>query len=94
MILLDLLDDFIEYLQIYKNQSLIAKIFGVYTIKTDRFVPVDMIVMENTAKISHQSFDKLVFDIKGSTHARKTFLTEETKFFWKNQLNYKKVLKD
>lgn len=48
----NMLDDFIRYFTENKN-SLIAKIFGLYTIKTDRFKSVDMIIMENTAHIKN-----------------------------------------
>lgn len=47
---MNMLDDFIYYLIINDNRSLIAKIFGLFTIRTDRFKPIDMIIMENTAQ--------------------------------------------
>lgn len=73
-VILDLLDDFIDYLRDNNNQSLIAKIYGVYTIKTSYFVPVDMIVMENTTQIQDIDNMKLIFDMKGNTFKRSTKL--------------------
>ena len=68
-IALNMLDNFIEYCENHK--TLIAKIYGIYTIKTDAFSPVDVIVMENTARLRSQNSLKLVFDLKGSTVNRK-----------------------
>lgn len=46
-LLLEMLDDMIEYFEEIEGKSLIAKIFGAYTIKTEHFVPVHIILMEN-----------------------------------------------
>jgi len=48
-VLLGMLDDFIEYLEGNNNQTLIAKVYGCYTIETDTFSELDVIVMQNTA---------------------------------------------
>lgn len=78
-----MLDHFISYLLENNNNSLIAKIFGVFTIKTDRFKPVDMIIMENTARIVNAKWNLLKFDLKGSTFNRETQLREDEKNFWR-----------
>lgn len=88
-----MLDSFISYLEENNNESLIAKIFGVYTIKTNKFKAVDMVIMENTAQITNKQNWKMTFDLKGSTFNRYTKLHKHH-MFWKNTLNTKAVLKD
>jgi 1-phosphatidylinositol-4-phosphate 5-kinase len=90
-ILLNMLDDFIKYLESVDNKSLIAKIYGCFTIKTNMFVPLDVIVMENTAKMMSSLSDKMSFDLKGSTFNRKQKVPNK---FWDKKLDSSKVLKD
>ena len=47
--LLSMLSDLIRHFSQYPN-SLITKIYGLFTIKTQKFAPVDIIIMENTTK--------------------------------------------
>jgi hypothetical protein len=72
-----MMDDFIRHLQENGNQSLIAKIYGVYTIKTDRFAPLDFIIMENTVKLVDPNNQTVCFDLKGSTFNRFTKLEND-----------------
>ena len=44
-----MLDEMIDYLDCKQNKSLLARIYGVFTIKTSVFAPVDIIIMQNTA---------------------------------------------
>ena len=46
-VLLKILDDMIVHFKNY-DQSLIAKIYGMYTIQTNKFASVDIIIMQNT----------------------------------------------
>ena len=48
-----------------------AKIYGIFEIQTEYFEKIDVIVMENTAKIIEKSSKKLCFDLKGSHTNRK-----------------------
>lgn len=86
-----MLDSYIDHIKKTQNRSLIARIYGIYTIKTNYFDPVDIVVMQNTVKLSDKKNHKLTFDIKGSTINRKVNFEEK---FWMNQLNHKKVMKD
>ena len=43
--MLNILDDYIKHIKDTKNQSLLARIYGVFTIKTNYFSPLDVIVM-------------------------------------------------
>ena len=44
-VILDILDDLINYYQAVNNQSLIAKIYGVFTIKTNIFNTIHVLIM-------------------------------------------------
>ena len=91
--MLDILDDYIDHIRKTKNKSLLARIYGIYTIKTDYFDPLDIIIMQNTAVLRNKRNNKLTFDIKGSYVGRKEKFKSDEKFWLKN-LNCKKVLKD
>ena len=65
-LILEILDPMIEYFQTVKNQTLLARIFGLYTIHSQEFVPIHLILMENTMRVESKCNEKVVFDIKGS----------------------------
>jgi 1-phosphatidylinositol-4-phosphate 5-kinase len=46
--LLSILDSFIKHFVLNKD-SLISRIYGIYTLMTDDFKPIDIIVMQSTA---------------------------------------------
>lgn len=49
------------------SYSLIARIYGVYQIKMDGIVPINILLMANTMQILSQSSDiSKVYDLKGS----------------------------
>ena len=91
--MLEILDDYIDHIRKTKNKSLLARIYGIYTVKTDYFDPLDIIVMQNTAVLRNKKNDKLTFDLKGSYVGRKEHFSPDEKF-WLKDLNCKKVLKD
>lgn len=91
--LLKILDKYIEHLESAEH-SLIAKIFGLYTVKSKQFKQVHLILMENTVQLRDPRSDLLYFDLKGSTIAREVKLKENADGFWKKSLNYKGDLKD
>ena len=43
-----MLDSFINHIVLTNNKSLISRIYGVFTIKTNIFAPIDIIIMQNT----------------------------------------------
>jgi 1-phosphatidylinositol-4-phosphate 5-kinase len=51
--------------------SLIAKILGVFTVKSNRMGTVHIMLMENTLHYENSLQVKYVFDLKGSTIGRK-----------------------
>jgi len=90
-IILNMVDDIIVHIKNCKNKSLLARIYGVFTIQTDMFDPLNIIIMENTSRDKYKGGNKMIFDIKGSTTNRKVHKGER---FWKKKWNYSKVLKD
>ena len=55
-----------------KNEnSLLAKIFGVFTITTEHMKEVHVMLMENTVQLKNPKNLQYVFDLKGSTVDRK-----------------------
>ena len=53
-------------------RSLITKIFGVFTVKTDATNSVYLMLMENTLQLKSSDGLKYIFDLKGSLVDRKT----------------------
>ncbi len=43
-----MLDSYLEHIIDAKNNSILARIYGIFTIKTDYFDDLDVIIMENT----------------------------------------------
>ena len=43
--MINMVDDLIKHLEKRNNKSLLAKIYGIYTIKTNAFKDVDFLVM-------------------------------------------------
>lgn len=93
-VLFGMLDKMIEYFKECDNFSLLARIYGVFTLKTNIFSPLDVIVMQNTIKMKNLRNQRIIFDLKGSTIKRYVNLPKDEKFFWKSSLNHKRVLKD
>ena len=64
--MLRLLPDYISHLKSHKN-TLLGKIFGVFTVKADSFNEVHVVLMENTLRLKNPDNLKYIFDLKGST---------------------------
>ena len=58
------------------NKSFLAKIYAIYTIRTNVFRPLDIIIMQNTAILRDKTSQKMSFDLKGSLYKRYTDLGE------------------
>lgn len=50
-ILFEMLDKMIEHFKESNNFSFLARIYGVFTLRTNIFSPLDVIVMQNTIKM-------------------------------------------
>ena len=66
--LLGMMNDLIKHYQKYPS-SLIARIYGIFTLKSEYFDPIEVMIMKNTAFASEGN-SKMTFDIKGSTMNR------------------------
>ena len=89
-----MLDDMIKHFEETGNKSLLARVYGVFTIKTDYFSALNIIIMQNTSRPRDITNNQLKFDLKGSTVNRKVGLPKQMQRFWQKTLNYKKTLKD
>ena len=85
-----MLDDYLAYLESHPN-SLLARIYGVYTIRTSVFGAISVIIVQNTCQTNHRKNPRMVFDLKGSSFSRKVNVEDK---FWRYQLHQAKVMKD
>ena len=51
---------------------MLAKIYGVFTLKRPWMKSVKVMLMENTIQISQSENLQAIFDLKGSSHGRET----------------------
>lgn len=93
-VLFRMLDQLIKHFQETNNNSLIARIYGVYTLKTNLFVPVSVMIMQNSVLLQDPKNHKLTFDLKGSSLNRYVRLPIEDSSFWRRVQNHSWVLKD
>ena len=68
-----------------------ARIYGLFTIKTDFFDNLNIVIMQNTKQLKHPTNKNMTFDIKGSTTNRKV---KGLSRFVKSNLGCKTVMKD
>jgi hypothetical protein len=66
-----MLDDYVKHIE-SRQDSLLARIYGIYTIKTEVYRDLDLIIMQNGARIRNKAFQMYQFDLKGSTVNRYT----------------------
>ena len=72
-----------------------AKIYGVFTINTNVFKSVDVIVMQNTVQVENKLNPQMKFDLKGSTKGRYEKFARKDNLWWqKGQLGHPGVMKD
>ena len=62
---MDLFKDYFEHIYQYNTDSIIARIYGVYSVQMDYMDPVYFILMGNTKQIGNEYIKKL-YDLKGS----------------------------
>ena len=76
-ILLDMLDDYVAHIINTDNRSLLARIYGVFTVKNNYFADLEIIVMQNTVQLYEKSSSRLIFDMKGSKTGRKAHVSSQ-----------------
>lgn len=71
-LLLGMLDEYIEHIKASGNQSLLARIYGVFSVRSNYFDGLDIMIMQNTSLLASKKNPKMVFDLKGSTVGRRS----------------------
>ena len=61
-----------------------VRIYGLFTIDTNVFGKVDIIIMENTLKNRHKTHPLITFDLKGSLIHRNVKFSGKEKKWWLN----------
>jgi hypothetical protein len=89
--MLDMLDDYSLHIEKTNNKSILARIYGIFTFKTNYFAPLDVVVMQNTVRRDKKHSMVMTFDLKGSLVNR---YSKTDKFFWRKSLNGPRILKD
>lgn len=93
-ILLEMLDDLVDHYRETDNLSLLARIYGIFTIKTNKFASVDVLIMANSARTT-KGTQKMAFDLKGSIKHREVFFDgKATKWWRKTKQCPESVMKD
>ena len=93
-VLLNMLDDLVNHYHETNNLSLLARIYGIFTIKTNKFASVDVLIMANSARTT-KGTQKMAFDLKGSTkHREVIFDGKATKWWRKTKACPESVMKD
>jgi len=77
-IMLEITPHYIEHNLRYP-ESLIGKIFGVFTVKKAGNDPIYLALMENTTQLKDEKMLRYKFDLKGSTLGRKAKLPVTSK---------------
>jgi hypothetical protein len=62
-----IIDWYIDHIVASKNQSLLARIYGIFTFETNYFKKLDVILMENTSRTQRKA---QMYDLKGSLFNR------------------------
>ena len=67
-------EDYFTYLTEVNKNSMLARIYGIFTVYLEDIVPIHLILMGNTIQcISNTSKNiEMVYDLKGSLHDRLT----------------------
>ena len=65
-----ILDQYNHYLR-KNNRSMLARFYGVYTVKIKFMKPISVVIMDNLMG-EHVTEIERIYDIKGSTHRRET----------------------
>lgn len=69
-LIIKILPDLHAYLSRYPD-SLLSRIYGVYTVKMESYGPVHMIIMGNVNRWDNEKDVTRVYDLKGSSFSRK-----------------------
>ena len=73
-----ILPDYYKHFKKYPR-SLIARVYGIYTVTMEGYLPVNLILMGNTLRFQKITDVHRVYDIKGSTFNRFVKVDASTK---------------
>ena len=93
-IMTSIVEEMIAHFRRTNNQSLIAKIYGVYTIETNVFETIHILLMQSVLSLQDKTQPNFIFDLKGSKINRRTKICQESKLQAIKTRGHKKVLKD
>ena len=94
-LMISMLDDYVNHFEITNNKSFLMKIYGIFTIKTNLFEEINIILMQNSLQMKSQNSQQLTFDLKGSIIGRHTKISPKDHKFWQNNIHgHKRVLKE
>jgi hypothetical protein len=72
---LSILDDYIDHIINSNNESLLVRIYGIFTIESSYFSNLDVILMQNVpSNFNMANVPLYTFDIKGCSYKRKNAL--------------------
>lgn len=69
---LQIIDKYIAHIAEMGNKSMMARVYGIFSIDTAMFRPIDIIIMQNTTKFFNKKNVMYRFDLKGSFYKRWT----------------------
>lgn len=87
------LPNYAEHLE-YHVKSLIAKIYGIFTIQMDQFEPIHVMIMENSMPIVENAEMHYCFDMKGSSINREVLKSKTNSQLKNDAPTGGEVLKD
>ena len=76
--LLNMMNLYVQHIKSTKNESMIARIYGIFTFMTNQFQALDIVIMQNTAHLYDNRAKKFSFDLKGSKIDRKVKFNPKT----------------
>jgi hypothetical protein len=89
-VLFKMLGNLILHFKSTNNESLLARIYGVFTLKSAEYNEVNVMIMQNTAHVRRKSSQKIQFDLKGSFVGRTTKISSDIRKLW----DEKRIFKD
>ena len=85
---------YLEHLEQNKDNTYIAKIYGIFTISMDKFSPISVMIMENVLPNIKHSELQFTFDMKGSQINREVLKSKTSRDLLNDAPTGGKVLKD
>lgn len=65
-VLLNILDSYMEHISNTDGRSMLARIYGIFKVKTSFYATIDVLIMQNISNLFETSKKMYSFDLKGS----------------------------